>query len=127
MLRSGVSVGDALQELQRYFARTLFADDVAAIAAAMTHGSSLSQTLAKAPFVPALACQMLRNGERYGRLPEALCDAAAYYETILFEKMGLWLRFMEPLAVVLLGLLVLLMALGLFVPVLESYQSLLVT
>lgn len=127
MLRSGVSVGDALQELQRYFARTMFADDVAAIAAAMTHGSSLSQTLAKAPFVPALACQMLRNGERYGRLPEALCDAAAYYETILFEKMGLWLRFMEPLAVVLLGLLVLLMALGLFVPVLESYQSLLVT
>lgn len=127
LLRSGVSVGEAMQELQRYFSASLFADDVRAIAVTMAQGGSLSQALAEAPFVPALACQMLRHGERYGRLPEALCDAATYYETILFEKLGLWLRFIEPLAIVLLGILVLIMAMGLFLPVLESYQSLLVS
>lgn len=126
MLHSGVPVGEAMQALQQCFRRSLFAEDIAAIAAAMTHGGHLSQALADAPFVPELARQMLLNGERYGRLPEALADSAAYYETILFEKLGLWIRFVEPLAIVLLGLLVLFMALGLFVPVLESYQSLLV-
>lgn len=126
MLRSGVPVGEAMQSLQQCFRRSLFAEDMAAVAAAMTHGGHLSQALADASFVPELARQMLLNGECYGRLPEALADSAAYYETILFEKLGLWIRFVEPLAIVLLGLLVLFMALGLFVPVLESYQSLLV-
>lgn len=125
LLLSGVPVGEALEELAEYFSRSLFAGDVRAICAAMARGEKLSLFIAEAAFVPELARQMLLSGERYGRLPSALVDSALYYETIVFEKLSLWIRFVEPLAIVLLGVLVLVMALGLFVPVLESYQSLL--
>lgn len=125
LLQSGVPVSEALEELRSYFSRALFAADIRDICEAMGKGSKLSDVIAQAAFVPELARQMLLNGERYGRLPQALLDSASYYETILFEELSLWIRFVEPLAIVLLGLLVLFMALGLFVPVLESYQSLL--
>lgn len=125
LLQSGVPVSDALEELSRYFSRSLFAEDIADMVGAMAQGDKLSRVIAEAEFVPEMARQMLLSGERYGRLPQALADSADYYETILVEKLALWIRFVEPLAVVLLGLLILFMALGLFVPVLESYQTLL--
>lgn len=125
LLQSGVPVGEALEELRRYFARSLFAEDIAAVHETMAQGGQLSQALAQSAFVPPLARQMLLNGERYGKLPQALAASADYYETLVMGKLSLWLRFIEPVAIVLLGLLVLYMALGLFVPMLTSYQSLL--
>lgn len=125
LLRSGVPVGETMMELEEYFASSLFGAEVRAMAEKTQTGGKLSQAIAGATFVPELARQMLLNGERYGRLPEALMDSAAYYEQTIFEELGLWLRFVEPLLVVLLGVLVLLLALGLFVPMLDAYQALL--
>ena len=125
LLRSGVPVGETMMELEEYFASSLFGAEVRVMAEKTQTGGKLSQAIAGATFVPELARQMLLNGERYGRLPEALMDSAAYYEQTIFEELGLWLRFVEPLLVVLLGVLVLLLALGLFVPMLDVYQALL--
>lgn len=125
LLHSGVPVGETMVELERYFAASFFASEVGRIAEKTQTGDKLSQAIAGATFVPELARQMLMNGERYGRLPEALRDSAAYYEQTIFEELGLWLRFVEPLLVVVLGVLVLFLALGLFVPLLDAYQALL--
>lgn len=125
LLRSGVSASEALEELRSYFSRSLFADDIAAVHETMLRGGKLAQAIAQTPFVPEMAQQMLLNGEHNGRLTQALTESADYYETVLMEELSLWIRFVEPLAIVLLGILVLFMALGLFMPLLESYQSLL--
>ena len=55
-------------------------------------------------------------------MPEALLNSADYYESTLLEELGLVIRFVEPLAVAALGILVLIMALGLFLPVLDAYR-----
>lgn len=125
MLRSGVTADEAVGALATYFQGSIFAKDVAEVAAILSEGGNLSAAIANAAFVPELARQMLMNGERYGKLSEALLNSASYYESTLFEELHLWIRFVEPLAVALLGGLVLLMALGLFLPVLESYRLLL--
>ena len=96
------------------------------IAQTTRHGGKLSQAVAAIEWVPPLARQMLQSGERVGRLPEAFRESAADYEALILERVGLWVRFIEPLAIVLLGVFVLFLALGLFVPVLDSYQALLV-
>lgn len=125
MLMAGVPAGEALAALEQYFARSSFAAEVRAIAQATAHGGKLSQAIAACTLVPPLARQMLYSGERVGRLPEALGESAAYHEEILLERLSLWVRFVEPVAIVILGILVLFLALGLFVPVLDSYQALL--
>ncbi len=126
MLAAGVPAGESLAALERYFERSLFASDVKEIAQTTRHGGKLSQAVAAIEWVPPLARQMLQSGERVGRLPEAFRESAAYYEELILERVGLWVRFIEPLAIVLLGVFVLFLALGLFVPVLDSYQALLV-
>lgn len=125
MLQSSVPVGDALEEMERYFSRTVFAADVAAVRENMAQGAELSQVLADAVFVPEPARLMLLSGERYGQLSQTLTDSAEYCETILFEELSMWIRLVEPVAIMLLGVFVLFVALGLFLPVLGSYQALL--
>ena len=125
MLQSSVPVGDALEEMERYFSRTVFAADVAAVRENMAQGAELSQVLADAVFVPEPAKLMLLSGERYGQLSQTLTDSAEYCETILFEELSMWIRLVEPVAIMLLGVFVLFVALGLFLPVLGSYQALL--
>ena len=125
MLQSSVPVGDALEEMERYFSRTVFAADVAAVRENMAQGAELSQVLADAVFVPEPARLRLLSGERYGQLSQTLTDSAEYCETILFEELSMWIRLVEPVAIMLLGVFVLFVALGLFLPVLGSYQALL--
>ena len=125
LLSSGVPMGEAMQVIQQYFSTSLFAEDVQCIAKGLTDGGRISRGISQAAFVPPLARQMLLNGERYSKLPDTLLHSADYYEMVLFDELSLWVRFLEPLSVVLIGVLVLLMALGLFLPILDSYQSLL--
>ena len=75
--------------------------------------------------MPNLAKGVLANSERVGKMPQALIASAEYYEKILFEQTSMALRLLEPLSVVGLGVVILLMAMGLFLPVLDSYQVML--
>ena len=122
MLSSGVPADDAMGAVEGYFNHSLFAEDVGQVKTVLIKGGSLSLAISEATFVPDLAKQMLLNGERYGRMPEALLNSADYYESTLLEELGLVIRFVEPLAVAALGILVLIMALGLFLPVLDAYR-----
>lgn len=122
MLSSGVPADDAMGAVEGYFNHSLFAEDVGQVKTVLIKGGSLSLAISEAAFVPDLAKQMLLNGERYGRMPEALLNSADYYESTLLEELGLVIRFVEPLAVAALGILVLIMALGLFLPVLDAYR-----
>lgn len=125
LLSSGVPADDAMGAVEGYFTHSLFAEDVEQVKTMLVKGGSLSLAISEAVFVPDLAKQMLLNGERYGRMPEALLNSADYYESTLLEELGLIIRFVEPLAVAALGILVLLMALGLFLPVLDAYRMVL--
>lgn len=122
MLSSGIPADDAMGAVESYFARSLFAEDVKQVKILLVQGGSPSLAISEAIFVPDLAKQMLLNGERYGRMPEALLHSADYYERTLFDELGLLIRFVEPIAVALLGILVLIMALGLFLPVMDAYR-----
>lgn len=122
LLRSGVSAGLALETLEKHFVRSLYAGDIAALHAMVAQGNKLSQALGVATFVPGMAKQMLSNSERVGRLPEALLKSADYYESELFGKLSFAIRLLEPLTVIILGGVILLLAMGLFLPVLDSYQ-----
>lgn len=124
-LRSGVSAGVALEELCAYFDKGFFASEIVAIKEAVARGSKLSAAIAAADFVPNLAKGVLANSERVGKMPQALIASAEYYEKILFEQTSMALRLLEPLSVVGLGVVILLMAMGLFLPVLDSYQVML--
>lgn len=125
MLSSGIPADEAVQMVEGYFTRSIFACEIAQVKVILAQGGSLSLAISEVVFVPELAKQMLFHGERYGRMSETLLNSAEYYERTLLEELGLIIRFVEPLAVALLGVLVLLMALGLFLPVLDAYRLIL--
>ena len=80
LLSSGVPADEAISAVESYFARSLFARDINQVKTWLVQGGSLSLAISESVFVPDLAKQMLLNGERYGRMPEALLNSADYYE-----------------------------------------------
>lgn len=122
LLSSGVPIHDALYEVERYFSYSFYAQEIQHIQEKMVRGLPLSQAIHELSFVPDMAHQMIVYSEKVGRLPETLIQSASYYEMVVMNQLSLWMKCIEPLAIMLLGLMVLLVALGLFVPVLESYQ-----
>lgn len=122
LLASGVSVQVCLEALNQHFRASFFRQDIYDITARIEQGLSISKAIQESVLFPPMAKQMVANGERYGRLSESLLETAIYYEEMLLDEMTMLLRLVEPIMIVLLGLMVLGIALGLFLPILESYQ-----
>lgn len=122
LLAGGVPVYQALADVRAYFAASPLAAQIDQVSASCEAGVALSQALARSGFVPPLAAQALMEAERVGNLPQALARSAQDYETVILEGLSLALRFIEPAAVLGLGILIFLLACGVFLPVLDAYQ-----
>ena len=122
LLAGGVPVYQALTDVRAYFAAGPLASRLDRVSADCASGVALSQALARSGFVPPLAAQTLIEAERVGRLPQALAQSAQDYETVVLENLSLAMRFIEPAAVLGLGILIFLLACGVFLPVLDAYQ-----
>ena len=67
----------------------------------------MSSILEKSPkYIPALVNQMMRVGERTGRLDEALMSVANFYQEETTRKIDSLVGIIEPILIVVLGALI---------------------
>ena len=116
---SGVPVLQALNIVGPTVGNEYIATNIDSIRRGVERGDSLARTSAAAGIFSDLVLQMIAIGEETGSLDKLLHDVADFYdEEVDYELKGL-ADAIEPIILVFLGILVLVLALGVFLPMWE--------
>ena len=118
-LTSGVPLLQALNVVARAVDNTYVGEQVLAMRTGIERGDTLSRTAAGTGLFTPLVLQMLAVGEESGSIDDLLGEVADYYEReVEYDVQNLGSA-MEPVLIVTIGALVLLLALGVFLPMWE--------
>lgn len=86
------------------------------------NGESLSESLLKANFFPALAIDMIRIGESSANLEGMLADVADVYDERIRGRIDAFVSLIEPVVIIFMGLIVAAMLLSVYLPIFNIIQ-----
>jgi MSHA biogenesis protein MshG len=115
-MRSGVPVIQALTTVAQTVDNEFIADKVGQMRAGVERGESvLRAAIASAAFTP-VVLQMIAVGEESGSLDEMMEEISGMYQSEVEYELKTLAQQIEPILIVLLGAMVLVLALGIFLP-----------
>jgi MSHA biogenesis protein MshG len=85
-------------------------------------GDSLTRTAAKSKLFPPLVMQMIATGEETGQVDDMMEEVAEFYEQQVDYDVEHLSAYLEPLMTVIVGIMVLVLALGIFLPMWDLTQ-----
>ena len=115
-LESGVPIIQGLGMISRAAGNDYMTERVLALRDGVERGESLYRTAQTADLFTPLALQMISIGEETGALGEMLGEVADFYEREVDHDLDTLSSALEPLLIVAVGVMVLILALGVFLP-----------
>ena len=106
LLQSGLNLVDALKMTSNSISNKYFATRIKLVTDQVIKGKSFSESLAKQEIVPANTQKMIAAGEGTGQLANLLNDIMLYYEENLDYKISRLTMLIEPIIMLIIGLLV---------------------
>ncbi len=122
LLQSGVPMLTSLEIAQKVVNNTILMDAIKYAAQEVTQGESLSRPLARGGIFPPMATEMLTLGEHSGNLEPMLFRIADAYEQEAESKIMLATALVEPLMILLMGLIVGFVVIAILLPLFEMNQ-----
>ena len=116
LYKSGVPVLRVIEIVSQTLGNTAVGKEVAAMALSVKQGQGLAEPLKKSRFFPPMVVQMLSVGEKSGSVDDMLNEVAKHYDMETKYIVRNLTSMIEPMLLVGLGLIVLLLALGIFLP-----------
>lgn len=116
---SGVPVLDALRISGEVILNIPMRDAVAEAALRVREGAAISQSLGRAGLFPPMMVHLIASGEASGKLDIMLERAAISQERELETLTGMLLGILEPVLILVMGVLVLLIVLGIMLPIFD--------
>jgi len=125
MIRSGLPVLDTFRLAQDTMTNVTLVETVGNIAEGVRAGRTIASVMAEQTAFPELVVQMVRIGEESGKIDDLLEQVASFYEEEADNIIGNLTTLIEPIILVFMGCIVLVMALGIFLPLwnLQSAMS----
>ncbi len=120
---AGVPAVQGLSLIARATGNDYMTEGVLSLRSGVEHGESLSQTAQTSGLFTPLALQMLMIGEETGALSEMLAEVADFYEREVDYDLENISAAIEPLLIVSVGAMVLILALGIFLPLWDMAAS----
>ncbi|MFM8558003.1 MAG: type II secretion system F family protein, partial [bacterium] len=117
LVGSGTNILFALRVLRPVPGNHRIAKGIDEMRSAVEGGASLSRAMSDAEVFPDMLIQMTSTGEETGRLAEMLTRTADFYEQRVTAKVEGLSSLVEPIAIVLLGLVIALMLVALYLPI----------
>ncbi|MEA5444951.1 type II secretion system F family protein [Gammaproteobacteria bacterium AB-CW1] len=114
--KAGVPLVQALTLVSRAIDNAWLGDRVAGMRNGVERGESLHRTARAAGIFTPLVLQMIQVGEETGAVDEMLEEAADFYEREVDYDIQNLSAIIEPILIIFVGILVLLLALGIFLP-----------
>lgn len=118
-LRSGVPLIQGLTVVSHAVDNAYVGDKVRQMRNGIERGDSLTRTAASTEMFSPLTIQMLGVGEETGMVDDMLENVAQYYDREVDFKLKNLSSAIEPLLIVIVGAMVLVLALGVFLPMWE--------
>jgi MSHA biogenesis protein MshG len=115
-LDAGLPMIQALTLLARSAGNEYLAERLLRLRDAVERGDSLSRAAATAEIFPPLVLQMVAVGEETGELTRLLEEVAGFYQREVDYRLRNLTALIEPLLIVFVGGMVLVLALGVFLP-----------
>ncbi len=115
-LDAGLPMIQALTLLSRAAGNAFLAERLLQLRDAVERGDGLSRAATTAGIFPPLVLQMLAVGEETGELTRLLDEVSGFYQREVDYRLRNLTAMLEPLLIVLVGGMVLILALGVFLP-----------
>ncbi len=119
VLKAGVPIEQGLAVVARAMGNVYIGNKVADMRKGIERGEAFTTTAHKAGLFSPLVMQMLAVGEETGRVDEMLEDVASFYEEEVEYDLKNLSSVIEPILIVAIGIMVLILALGVFLPLWE--------
>lgn len=119
VLAAGMPIEQGLMVVSRAVGNRYIGEKVAEMRKSIERGESFSQSATRTGMFSALVMQMLAVGEETGRVDEMLAEVASFYEEEVEYDLKNLTSAIEPILITAIGGLVLILALGVFLPLWE--------
>jgi MSHA biogenesis protein MshG len=120
---SGVPVVEGLNVVARAVGNRYVGDHVAAMRDGVERGDSLYNTARREGLFPLTVLQMIEVGEETGAVDDMMEQVAEYYEREVDLKIDSLSSLIEPVLIAVIGAMVLLLALGIFLPMWDMARA----
>lgn len=115
-ISAGLPINQTLRTVSASIGNSWLGEKMAALSSDIERGESLSRTAAHSGLFTPLILQMIALGEETGALPELLDESSDYYKREVDYDLENLSAALEPILIVTVGAVVLVLALGVFLP-----------
>jgi MSHA biogenesis protein MshG len=122
MMRSGVPLVQGMTVVSRAVDNEFIGERILQMRDGVERGETIARTAAATNMFPPLVIQMINVGENTGAIDELMFNVADYYERESDYDIRNLSTAIQPLLIVVLGVLVLILALGVFLPMWDLVQ-----
>ncbi|GMU08290.1 type II secretion system inner membrane protein GspF [Corallococcus caeni] len=119
LLKSGVPMLAALDIVKAVMTNTVLADAVENARESIREGESIANPLKRSGQFPPLVYHMVAIGEKSGQLEDMLLSVADSYETQVNVRIGALTSLLEPMLIVVMGVMIAFVALSILMPILQ--------
>ena len=119
VLKAGIPIEQGLSIVSRAMGNLYIGEKVADMRKGIERGEGFTATAYRTGMFSPLVMQMLAVGEETGRVDEMLADVADFYEEEVEYDLQNLSSVIEPILIVAIGMMVLVLALGVFLPLWE--------
>ena len=122
-LGNGVGVVDTLQACRELIRNNMFEDFIADVEQRVKEGKGIASGFAQSAFVPEVVAQMVSTGEESGNLAKVMGRLADHYEKELERSLTLFSKMVEPVLLLVMGLVVGILASSLILPIFKLSRA----
>ena len=123
LISSGVSILDGLEITAKTSGNRVIHDAIMGSRASIAGGDTISAPLAKSAVFPPMVISMIAVGEQTGGLDEMLSKIADFYDTEVDTAVSGLLSLMEPVMIVVLGVVVRGMVVAMYLPIFDMINA----
>jgi type IV pilus assembly protein PilC len=123
LLESGVPLLSSLEISSRSATNRVYGKAIDKVREAVKEGQPMAGPMSATGLFPPMAVQMVQVGEEVGELGKMIGQVARYYEARVETFIARMTRLFEPIAIVVMGVLVLFIVLSIFMPIFKMATS----
>jgi len=124
LLVSGVPILQALETVAGAVDNEIMSDAILASRAAIREGEQIGDPLQRSGMFPPMVVQMVAIGEETGSLDQMLSKIADFYESEVDATLSSLTAALEPILIVMLGVIVGSIVISMFLPLIQAISSL---
>ena len=123
LLSSSMPVIDSIETMRHLLDNTYIENQMEVTVSELNRGQGIAKSLETIDVFPPMLCEMITVGEQTGNLEEVLNRVTEYYENQVEYSMKKLTSAIEPVLILIIGLIVVVCLLAVFIPMLEITSS----